>query len=61
MFAFGKPFQPILMFVGKTNSLPYGFSFRVGSCLNDKHYTSRLERLVRYKHTSSLQTFIKYG
>jgi hypothetical protein len=57
-FVHGKPFQPSLMFVGKSRSLPYtGATPRcftwVGFCLTCKHKT-RLEKLARNKCSSLL-------
>ncbi len=65
MFVPGKPFQPILMFVGEARSLPKsgapeGSFTRVGSGLTRKYWT-RVERLARDKHSSVLVTFVNYG
>ncbi len=53
------------MFVGKARSLPEGSKFqllhsRVGSGHTHKHLT-RLERLVKGKHSSLLWKFLNYG
>jgi hypothetical protein len=65
MFVPGKPFHPSVMIVGEARGLPEsGASARcfteVGSGLTNNHYT-RLERLVRDKHSSLLRKFVNYG
>jgi hypothetical protein len=64
MFFPGRPFQPNLMFQGKARSLPQFGQFErrytwLGSDLSQKHWT-RLERLARHKHSSSLQKLVNY-
>jgi hypothetical protein len=64
-FAPGKPFQPSLLFAGKTRSLPLSeeperrFTW-VGYCLTCKHY-SIPERLARDEHSSLLQKNLTCG
>jgi hypothetical protein len=63
VFFSGKPFQASQMFLSKTWSLPEG---RTWGCIPKSaqyvrvlHYT-RLERLVRDKHSSLLGSFVSY-
>ncbi len=51
MFVPGRPSQSSLMFVGKARSLPQTVASE----------RTRLEKPVRDKHCSLLQTFVKYG
>jgi len=65
VFDVEKPFQPNLMFVGKAtgphlSGAPERCFTWVGSGLTRKHYT-RLERLVREKHSSFLQKSVNYA
>jgi hypothetical protein len=53
-----KPFQPILMFVGKAGAYPTVEQLKFTSL--GKQWP-RLERPVRAKHYSSLRKFINYG
>jgi hypothetical protein len=60
-----KYYQPSLMFVSKTRSLPQSGAseccfIRVGSGLTCKHKI-RLERLALDKHSSLLEKSINYG
>ncbi len=61
MLVRGKSIQSVLIFVGKARAYLSKSSFRFSTPgLTFKHYT-RLERLVRDKHTSLLRTFVNYG
>ncbi len=60
-----KPFQPILLFVGKARSLPQSkgaetFFNKVCFCITNKHW-NRLERHAGEEHSSLLRTFVNYG
>ncbi len=57
MFVPDRLFQSRPMFV---SGAPEGAITRVGSGLTHKHWT-RLERLFRDEHSSSLITFVNYG
>jgi hypothetical protein len=56
VFVLDKPFQPSLVFVGKSRSLPYSGApekciTQVGSGLTRNHWTG-LQKLARDKHSS---------
>ncbi len=64
MFFPDKAFQPCGMLVGKVGSLPEivapeRFSTQVAFCLTHK-YCTRLERLVKNKHSSLISPLISY-
>ncbi len=64
MFVPGKPFRPSLMFVGKAKAYARVEQLKctslvLGPGLSYKHWT-RLERLVRDKHSSLLRKFVNY-
>jgi hypothetical protein len=65
VFVPGKPFQPCLMFAGKTRTNLSESTFqvlhhRVDSWPTHKHLI-RLAKLAGNKHSSLLQKFINYG
>jgi hypothetical protein len=65
MFVHGQPFQPSLLFVGKTRNLPYSgaperFFNRVGSFFTSIHQLG-WKGLPGNKHSSLLRQFINYG
>ncbi len=64
MLVVGTLFKPSLMLAGEARGLPKSGALercftRLGSGLTRKHFT-RLERLVRDKHSSFFGTFIIY-
>jgi hypothetical protein len=59
VFVSGRPFQPTPMFVGKVRAPERSLQTLTNYGLTLK-YLTRLVRSVRYKHSSSLQTFINY-